>query len=342
MGGTAHRACEFCMKSSFALFLLLFCASPPHAQSQEKSPLVLLQTISLPKVQGGFNHMSVDAKGMRLFAAAPTNGTLEIADLRTGKPWRSLGGERPAAVRYAPEFNQIYVSGGQSLSIYNGETLNLVGSVDLESSLDELQYDPRAKRLYVGCMTAGKTGIAVIAIPEGKLVGKIPLPDKPQGFAVEQNGTRIFVNIPNLKQVAVIDREKEKLLSTWPLKDSGGNTPIGLDETRHRLFVGARHPAQLIVLDTSNGEAVAKIDTSGDADDLFYDPSHKRIYISCGEGFIDAIEQRDADHYRLLAQIPTVAGARTSTFSDQLNGFYVGVPRRGDQPAELRVFEVRR
>ncbi|SRR5712692_3962677 len=310
------------------------------AHGQESASLVLSQTISLPSVQGGFNHMSVDAEHQRLFAAAPTNKTLEVVDLRSGKPWRSLEGEKPAAARYAPEFNQLYVPRGQSLYIYDGKTFDLIASIDLESNLDELQYNARAKQLYVGCMTADKTGIAVIAIPEGKLLGKIGLPAKPQGIAVEQEGTRVYANIPSLKQIAVMDREKRTLLSAWPLEDVQGNTPIGLDEAHHRLFVGARHPAQLVVLDTSTGKPVANIETNSDADDIFYDSTHKRIYVSCGEGFIDVIEQRDANHYKLHARIPTIAGARTSAFSAQLNGFYLGVPQRGDQPAELRIFKV--
>jgi DNA-binding beta-propeller fold protein YncE len=333
------------MKYSPAVFLtLVLCTlSPAHGQESSPlvlSPLILSQTVSLPNVQGGFNHMSVDAEHLRLFAAAPTNKTLEIVDLKAGKPWRSLEGEKPAAVRYAPEFNQLYVSRGQSVSIYDGKTFDLITSIDLESNLDELQYDARAKRLYVGCMTPGKTGIAVIAIPDGKLLGKISLPDKLQGIAVEQNGIRIFANMPTLKQVAVMDRYKLTLLTTWPLANAEGNTPLGLDEARHRLFVGTRHPAQLVVLDTATGKAVAKINTNSDADDLFYDPAHKRIYVSCGEGFIDVIEHRDADHYRLIARVPTVAGARTSAFSAELSSFYLGVPRRGDQPAELRIFKV--
>ena len=325
---------------SVFLFLTLVPGSLLLAHGQENSSLALSQTISLPNVQGGFNHMSVDAVQLRLFAAAPTNKTVEVVDLKTGKWWRSLEGEKPAAVRYAPEFNQLYVSRGQSLYVYDGKTFDLIASIDLESNLDELQYDARAKRLYVGCMTLGKTGIAVIAIPEGKLLGKIPLPDKPQGIAVEQDGSRIFANIPTVKQVAVMDREKRTLLHTWPLEDVEGNTPLGLDEADHRLFVGARRPAQLVVLDTATGKPIAKIDTNSDADDLFYDPAGRRIYISCGEGFIDVVEQRDADHYQMLARVPTVAGARTSTFSSQRNSFYLGVPRRGEQPAEFRVFEV--
>jgi DNA-binding beta-propeller fold protein YncE len=329
------------MKTNTLLLLavILSCFLSP-ASAQEPGSLTPAQTILLPKVVGGFNHMSVDAEHERLFAAAPTNKTLEIIDLKSGKPWRSLEGEKPAAARYSPEFNQLYVPRGQSLYIYDDKTFDLITSINLESNLDELQYDARAKQLYVGCMTAEKTGIAVIAIPEGKLLGKIPLPAKPQGIAVEQKGKRIFANMPSLKQIAVIDREKRTLLDAWPLEDVQGNTPIALDEAHHRLFVGARQPAELIVFDTTTGKPVAEVAMNSDTDDLFYDPTHKRIYVSCGEGFIDVIEQQDGNHYQLLGRISTIAGARTSTFSDPLNSFYLGVPRRGDDPAEILVFKV--
>ena len=165
------------MRFSAACVLLLCLGSVARGQ---QGGLVLSQTIPMPNVQGGFNHMSVDAKGQRLFAAAPTNKTLEVVDLKAGKPLRSVEGEKPAAVRYAPEFNQLYVARGQSLVIYDSATFAVIASVDLGTNLDELQYDARAKRLYVGCMTEGKTGVAVIAIPEGKLVGRIALPAKPQ------------------------------------------------------------------------------------------------------------------------------------------------------------------
>ena len=105
-------------------------------------------------------------------------------------------------------------------------------------------------------------------------MGAIKLPGKPQGFIVEQKGKRIFANIPALKQIAVMDREARALLEPWSLTGAQGNYPIDLDEDRHRLFVGCRQPARMIVIDTASGKPVASIDISGDTDDLFYDPHH--------------------------------------------------------------------
>jgi DNA-binding beta-propeller fold protein YncE len=307
------------------------------AQGQQHS-LTIEQTIVLPNVQGSFNHMTVDDQRHRLFVAAPTNKTLEVVDLSSGKPLRSLDGERPAAARYAPEFDQLYVPRGQSLCIYDGKTLGLITSIDLQSSLDELHYDARAKELYVGVMNVDKPGIAVISIPDGKLKTKISLPGKPQGITFEQNGKRIFANVPSMKQIAVVDREKRTLLPPWSMQHFQGNSPVGLDEANHRLFVGARNPAQLLIINTENGKTIATVPISSDADDLFYDAANKRVYVSCGEGFVDVIEQRDADHYRMQKRIPTVAGARTSTFSAELKAFYLGVPQHGSEPARILVF----
>jgi hypothetical protein len=114
--------------------------------------------------------MSVDPERQRLFASAPTNQSLEILDLRGGRVWRSLSGEKAAAARYAPEFDQLYVTRGQSAYIYDDKTFDLVGKVDLQTSVDELHYDAGRKELYVGCMSADAAGIAVVSIPDGKLL----------------------------------------------------------------------------------------------------------------------------------------------------------------------------
>src|SRR5258708_6956381 len=113
-----------------------FCSLLP-AHGQDQSPLVLSKSILLPEVQGGFNHISVDSERQRLFVTATTKKTLEIIDLKSGKPWRSLTGDGPAAAMFAPEFNQLYLTRGHDVCIYDGNTFELLTTIDLQSSLDE-------------------------------------------------------------------------------------------------------------------------------------------------------------------------------------------------------------
>ena len=138
----------------------------------------------------------------------------------------------------------------------------------------------------------------------------------------------------------MIDRNKREVITRWSPENIAANFPLALDEQNHRLFVGCRKPVPwMFVLATGYGSLMKVHSISGDPDDLFYDAQRKRIYASCGEGFIDVIEQGDGDNYETLEKISTRAGARTSYFSPDLNEFYLAVPRRGKEGAEIRVYQ---
>ena len=114
---------------------------------------------------------------------------------------------------------------------------------------------------------------------------------------------------------------------------------MALDETKHRLFIGCRHPARLVVLDMEKGAAVADLEISGDTDDVFYDAKRQRLYVSCGEGFLDVIQCRAGDRYERIARIATRDGARTCFFSPELDLLFLAVPKRVGSGAEIRVFQ---
>jgi DNA-binding beta-propeller fold protein YncE len=326
------RNCEgFFKKVTFASLFSIAIICQVQAQ-QENVTMQKVGTISLPTVKSGLNHMDIDTARHRLFVSAPSNRTLEIIDLTTQQVIKSLPGERPAAVRFIPEFNQLYVPSNQFVLIYNGTTYEKTGQIDLGSGLDEIQYDLQTKRLYVGCMTTDKTGIAVIAIPEGKLQTIIKLSTKPQAFAVEHDGNRLFANNPVTKQVSVINTVKQLIQQSFMVSGEG-NCPIALNEANHRLFVGCRNPQKVLVIDTETGKEITKVDIHGDCDDMLFDTYRKRIYVACGEGFIDVIDQTDADHYRMKESISTVSGSRN--FVMDKNHLYLAVPPVNNRPAEV-------
>jgi hypothetical protein len=155
---------------------------------------------------------------------------------------------------------------------------------------------------------------------------------------LERDGKRIFINLPDAKCIGVVDRAANKLVAEWPMERFRANFPMAIDEPNHRLFVGCRQPSRLAILDSVSGRAITDIEISGDTDDLFYDSKSKRIYVSCGEGFIDVVDQQSPDNYRRLERIATSRGARTSYFSPELRQFYLAVPEAGGHAAELRIF----
>jgi hypothetical protein len=115
---------------------------------------------------------------------------------------------------------------------------------------------------------------------------------------------------------------------------------MALDEGSHRLFVGCRAPAKVLVYDTQSGKVLSSFVTVGDTDDLFYDGQVRRLYVCGGEGFIFVHQRDDRDRFSELAKIPTAAGARTALFVPTMARIFVAVPRRESRAAELREYEV--
>jgi hypothetical protein len=219
--------------------------------------------------------------------------------------------------------------------MYDGTSLQQTSTVELKDDADNVRYDKVSRRLWVGY---GDGGLAAIDPESGKQVADIKLDAHPESFQLETKGKRIFVNVPNAGHVAVVDRQTKTIIEKIPLKEASTNFSMALDEADHRLFIGCRNPAKLLVLDTGTGKTVATLDIVGDTDDLFFDATNKRIYVSGGKGRVTVINQTNADIYNVAGQVTTAPGARTSFFVPDAGTLYVAVPHRGGQKAELRVF----
>jgi YVTN family beta-propeller protein len=303
-------------------------------------PLKLESTIPLPKVNGRIDHLAADVAGKRLFVSALGNNTVEVVDLAAGKVIHTIAGlKEPQGLLYWPEMNRLYVANGADghVRVYDGTSFAQVHEFDLSGDADNIRFDPEAKEIFVGY------GSGAIGVLNGELrarVGEVMLDAHPESFQLEKQDPRIFVNVPEAGHIAVIDRRTRTVKAKWPITAAKSNFPMALDEANHRLFVGCRKPARLVILDTTSGKEVANIDIIGDTDDLFYDAAMKRIYISGGAGSISVVQQKDADHYEGIATIRTSEGARTSLFVPEIKRLFVAQPHRGKQESALLVFAV--
>lgn len=321
--------------ASFAFVCVSACA----AMAEDAAPLRLVQTIPLGNVEGRIDHLSVDVAGQRLFVAALGNDTVEVVDLQAGARLRTLRGfAEPQGVAFVAEAKQLFVANGAAggVSIVDAKTLDPTGTVRVGKDPDNLRYDAVRRRLWVGY---GTGALAAVDTDTGKRSDEVKLAGHPESFQLAGGGTRIFVNVPDAALIAVVDRGTRRVVGTWPTQELRANFPMALDEADRRLFVGFRKPAQLAVYDTESGTRVAGVECAGDLDDVFYDAERKRIYLTGGEGFLDVVAQRDADHYERVARLPTAPGARTSLWVASLRRLYVAVPHRGSQAAAIQVYE---
>jgi DNA-binding beta-propeller fold protein YncE len=304
-------------------------------------PLVAVQSIELPHVEGRIDHLGYDSAGQRLFVAALGNNTVEVIDLKKGAVLRSVTGFRePQGIAFVPDLNLFAVANGQGdgAQLVSGADFSMGRAVALGDDSDNVRYDATRKRLYVGY---GTGAIAAFNPADGKVAGQAKLTGHPESFQLERGGPRMFVNVPSSESLVVIDREAMKVVATWKVTGARANYPMALDETNHRVFIGCRRPAKVLVYDTEAGRESGSFDIVGDTDDLFYDAKRQRLYVSGGDGFVDAFDVRPGTPPSRLAHLPTAAGARTSLFVPDLNRLYLAVPHRGSQRAEIRVFEIK-
>jgi len=317
--------------------------------SQDKAPLVLEASIPLPALHDGdFDHFGVDLQGNRLFLTAEENSKFLIFDLRNNKLIHTISDVKAAhSLAYRPDLKKLFVVDGDAaqVRIYNSDTYQPISSIELKEDADSSIFDPSTNYMYV--VNGGKgakmtyTLISIIDTTAAKKIADIKIDsDSVEALALEKSGPRMFANVTGKDYVAVIDREKRTVLSTWPTGQVAKHlVAMAFDESGHRLFTTTRQPGKLIVLDSDSGKVVTSLPCVSMVDDMSYDPGTKRIYIA-GTDFVDVFQRKDADHYEQIGHVPGSFRAKTAILVPQLDRYYLAVPHHGDQVAEVRVYKV--
>jgi len=320
------------------------------AQNQQKpQPLKLAQTIALPTVEGRIGHLSIDVKGKRLFLAALSNKTVEVIDLAAGKPVHTISGLRmPQGLLYVPDSNLLFVADGDqaAANVYDCSSYKLIRTESDLKDADSVGYDGRSANTYgvglvhVGFGSGAEAGIIALDAKSGKPMFEIPVDGHPKSIQFLKATNRMYISVPMAGYIAVADSGRRRVSDKWPVQGFKDFFPLALDETNQRLFIGSRTPPALVVLDTKTGRMVTSVEGVGQADGLFYDAAHRRIYMSGGDGMIGVFEQRDPDHYALMAKVATAMGAGTSLYVAELNRLYVAAPRSSGKQAQVLIYDI--
>jgi len=337
------------MKKMRFVFLTLFVALAFSLQAQQKAPLKLVETIPLPGLKDGdFDHFAPDVDGHRLFLTAEENGKVQVLDTNTNKLIHTIEDlKAPHAILYRRDLKKLFIVDGDAsaVKVYDSDSYEMTGEIKVAIDADSIAYDSVTNYMYV--VTGGREAntpyllINVINTNNSKKLRDIKIKSNHvEAIVLEKSGPRMFCNITGQNAVGVLDRSKSTLTATWPLPAGDKqNVAMSLDEANHRLFTVTRTPGKLIVLDSDSGKLIASLPAVGLVDDMSYDAQHKRIYLA-GDQSLDVFEQRDPDHYALLARIPGSFRAKTGILVPELNRYYLAVPHHENKDAEVRVYEI--
>lgn len=334
--------------------------SPTNAQSRTmvmKDPeaVALVSATALPGIEGDFDFLAVDLQHDRLFIAAEEHHSIEVFKASTGEHLKSVGGVKtPHALAYVSETNELIVADGgdSSALILGGDDLHQVDRVALidgsvtgkTDSPDTGAYDSKRRIFFIG--NGGKSAnlpyseIAELNVDTHKIVGRIRVEgNNLEAMAVDDVTGRLYVDVRDKKQVAVVDLQQNKVIDSWNT-DLNRNTALAFDASNNLVFVGSRQPGLLTALDAKTGAVVAQVPCADVTDSMTWDPQSKRVYIAGSQG-LSIFHQETRSQYTELLRIAT-NGGKTALLVPQLHTYFVVHPKTALDGAALLRYRVAR
>ena len=355
-------------------FVFLFLQTAP-AQTETGAPCWVQDgSVPLEGVEGRLDHLAVDAQSQRLFVSGLENHTVEVVDLANRRRIHEITGiSEPQGLVFIPGKNRLIVCsrGDGTCRSFDANTFEEGPWVDLGRNADNVRFDAGAKIIYVG--SAGEPGnglfsaIDLVSLLPANQGGQpaephspadflldrpqqadpkfeIQLPAHPESFQLDRANRRIYVNVPDEHQIAVLNISSTNLTvsTNWPVTVSERNFPMALNADADRLYIACRKPPLLASYDTRTGKMLSQTSCVGDADDLFYDANLKRIYIVGGEGYVDVFQvPATGGELARLAHVPTAPRARTGLFIPDLQTLVVARPHTTNGPAAVLLFRAK-
>ncbi len=291
---------------------------------------------------GGWDYLTVDAEGRRLFIARATR--VMVVDADSGKLLSEIP-DTPGVhgVALAPEFGRGFISdGGEDMvTIFDLKTLKPLNKVKVGTRPDAIIYDPFTKRVFT--FNARSKDTTALDAAKGEVVGKVDLGGKPEFAASDEKGT-MFVNIEDTSEIVAFDPQKLAVKSRWKLAGCEEPTGMDMDRKTRRLFAGCGGNKKMAIVDADSGKVLAMPDIGDGCDATAFDPDQKLAFASGGDGTITVIREDSPDKFSVVETVKTQDRARTMAADSKTHQLYTVtakvLPERKVEPDSFVVLVV--
>src|SRR6266852_6316216 len=210
--------------------------------------------------EGGMDYITFDAQSHRLYVPRSTHTMVIDAD--SGKTIADiLGQKHNHGVALVPEAGRGFISDGSgAVVIFDLKTNAVLGTVAAQPDADGIIFDKASGLVLV---VSGDNGVLMTLKPDadpktGSIDAPIDLGGKPEFLASDGAG-KVYINLEDKDQVAVVDIKARKVLAHWPVAPGGSPVGLSIDTEKRRLFIGCRNPQKLIVMSTDDGKVLADL-----------------------------------------------------------------------------------
>ena len=220
--------------------------------------------------------------------------------------------------------------GDASVVIFDLKTNRVLGKVKAADDADGIIYDPSSNKVLVVCGDAGKLfPISPDIDPRsGKTDAAIDLGGKPEFLAADE--ARIYVNLVDKNQVAVVDSKTMKVIDKWSTAPGGNPVGMAIDPAKHRLFVGCRNPQKLIVMSTENGKVLADLPIGAGVDATAFFDGY--AFASCRDGTLAVALENARGKFQIVQTVNTKPGAKTMGVDPTTKTIYLPTAEQTNQP----------
>jgi DNA-binding beta-propeller fold protein YncE len=256
---------------------------------------------------------------------------VHVVDMKTGKNVATITDVNGVhGIAIAPEFNKGFISNGadSNVTVFNTKDFSVIEKVAVTGkNPDAILYEPFTKSIIT--WNGRSSNATVIDAKTDKVIQTIALAGKPEA-AVSDGKGKVFVNIEDKSEVCMINVKTWKVEQTWSVSPGEGPSGLALDIENHRLFSAT--DKLMMILDAETGKVITTLPTGGRVDGAGFDPGLKRAYSSCGEGVLTVVQEENANSFKVLANVPTQAGARTISVSAETHRIYLPTAEFGPAP----------
>jgi YVTN family beta-propeller protein len=281
--------------------------------------------------EGGWDILTIDSVANRLFLSHATK--VVVVDLGKNAVIGEIA-DTPGVHAFVavPEVQRGFSSNGKESksSVVDLTTLKTTSKTDTGSNPDAVVYEPRHGEVYVFNHTGNS--VTVINAKGATVSATIPLGGTPEFAVVDEAAGRVYCNIEDKSEVAVIDADTHKVIADWPLAPGEGPSGIALDARHHRLFSGC-HNKVMTMLDTETGKVITTVPIGAGVDGCAFDDATQLAFASCGDGTTTIAKEEEPNKLAVVQILKTERGARTMALDSRTHRIYLPTAQFAPAPS---------
>jgi DNA-binding beta-propeller fold protein YncE len=304
--------------SSWAVAFIGLVASASVSMSQTTPGGQPYRIVNSAQVMGtgGIDYVFADSDGRRIYV--PRGEQVLVFDLDTLESVGTIPNARARGAAVDPRSHHGFCS-SSPVVMWDTKTLATLKTIPVEGGPDGILFEPATERIYV--FSHRPPNATVIDGKDGSIVGTIDLGGAPEQ-AVSDGQGRLYVDIEDKDNIAVVDVNKLQVTTHYDLAGKGGGPGgLALDAKNRILFAFCHEPQTCVILSAEDGKILATLPIGRGTDGGGFNPKTMEAFSSQRDGTLTIIKENSPTSFEVEQTVQTKQGAKTcslDTKKDQI------------------------